>query len=100
MALPQNDQLRKIIAAALKEKAPALHRKLVKTSQLGDFLSERVETATQAYMTAQDEPKPVVMAREKLPPLEQIASMNMRNKTAVAIALAQAMEFPSESDEA
>ena len=82
-----------LVKAALKETAPGLHRKLVQSGGLNEYvqtlaeeISSRVVTLTQAQR-----------AREKwdrLGPMECAARMKMADALHLEMVLAEALEFP------
>jgi hypothetical protein len=97
---PLHKPLMKIIDQAMQDQAPAMHARLKKSGLLQADLQERATVATESYLEAVgQEPWEDLMARQKLPHLEQIGEMQRKERTAAEIALAQATEFPSESDQ-
>lgn len=96
--LPIDKKVREMIYLEMQENAPRMYVRLKKEGTLEAEVNQRVNLAKESYLAAVgQESKEAVTARQKLPPLEQIAERKMEQATAAQVALAQATEFPSEN---
>lgn len=96
---PTGKALREIVEQAMQDKAPQMYARLKADGSLRDEISRRMDEAQESYRQAiWTESKESVLARQKLPPMEQIQERTMQQRAAAEEAIAQATEFPSESE--
>lgn len=86
-----------MIELAMQEKAPQMYSRLKASGMLEREISDRAQVAKDSYLEAISmEKKEDALARQKLPPLEQIGLRDRQKRAAAEVALDQATEFPSE----
>lgn len=97
--LPMYGTLLGLIAQAMKVKAPKMYRRLKANGDLQAEISRRATEAGESYLTALEiMPKAEVMRVQNLPPLEQVAERTAARRVAAEAALADAIDFPTESE--
>ena len=84
-----------LVLAALKEKAPALHKELAAAGTLQAFVKERADEINEQIvsMVMQDRLR---NKWDRLPPMELVAAMKGSESLAKEIVYAEMLEFPPE----
>lgn len=91
--------LPEMIELAMQEKAPQMYARLKASGDLEAEIGERLAVALESFREVSSmERKDAVLARQKLPPMDQVQARTMQLKAAAEEAIAQAIEFPSESE--
>ena len=95
---PNQTELRQMIEEAMQERAPSMYAHLKADGTLAQVVAEREDAARQSYLDAVALiPKDEQNRIQDLPYLEQVHQREARNRAAAETAIAQALEFPSES---
>lgn len=95
---PTHKNLRQMIETAMQDRSPQMYARLKASGELLAAVQERADAAQESYLAAlSEQPKAEVMRRQLQSPMDQMAERTMQQKAAAETALAQALEFPSES---